>query len=205
MFNKKGFTLIEILISIVFLGFLLVAVLEAEASSIHQNYSTVYNLYSRQILSYELSYMHSWANEGNVNWNATSSQSQIVSCADFGQDTYTVYSNSTHNCLSTKNIDTVLNTNSNNTVPIPSNIGIFLYINPSTNNSTCQVNVYAYVLWTFQASGAVDAYLSQENPSVYNSIEAKLKSVNDTTDEPALNSYNNEIFGGEQLTKLNCS
>jgi prepilin-type N-terminal cleavage/methylation domain-containing protein len=200
MFNKKGFTLIEILISIVFLGFLLIAVLEAEASSIHQNYSTVYNLYSRQILSYELSYMHSWANEGNVNWS--SSSSQIVSCANFGQDTHTVYSQTTYNCLSSTKINSILNTNTSNTVPIPSNIGIFLYI---TNSSSCQVNVYAYVLWTFQASGGVDLSLSQENPPVYNLIKNELSVVHDNSDISTLNSYNNEIFGGEQLTKLNCS
>ena len=82
MDNNKGFSLIEILITIVLLGFLLIAVLEAEALSIHNNYYDVYNLYSREILSYELSYAHIWANEGNVNW--TSSTTQTISCPGFG-------------------------------------------------------------------------------------------------------------------------
>ncbi len=76
--NKKGFTLVETIIALVFLGFLLLAAIYAETIAIHQEYLNTDNLVAEQVLDYEIAYAHSWANKGNVHWGT--GDSQEISC-----------------------------------------------------------------------------------------------------------------------------
>jgi prepilin-type N-terminal cleavage/methylation domain-containing protein len=207
MDNNKGFSLIEILISIVLLGFLLLAVLEAEAISIHNNYSNVYMLYSREILSYELSYAHIWANEGNVNWTSTSPQK--ISCAGFGDTVPSTYPNG--NCLSVQNIGTALDigTSGSYNIPLPKNIGIFLYITPSSTSTTA--TIHAIVIWAFSQQGVQNNLKLQDSEtfgsSSTNSPYYMITSVS-TNNVNYLNGintiqFNNAISAEDIITRLN--
>lgn len=206
--DNKGFSLIEILISIVLLGFLLLAVLEAEAISIHNNYSNVYNLYSREILSYELSYAHIWANEGNVDWNSFSPQR--ISCPGFGNLSSVTISYSNSNCLSVQGIRTALDIGTKGTynIPLPENMGIFLYITPT---SSTQATIQAIVIWAFSQQG-VQSNLQLQDKEIFgskspNSPYNMITSVS-TSNENYLNGrnplqFNNAISAEDIITRLN--
>ena len=211
MDNNKGFSLIEILISIVLLGFLLIAVLEAEALSIHNNYYNVYNLYSREILSYELSYAHIWANEGNVDWTNTKNP-QLISCSGFGGEIVVAGSDS-GNCLSKKNIGQALDIATGGTyhIPLPKDIGIFLYLTVDSNKT--QAVVHAFVIWSFSTQGVKSNLKNQDyetfgkssTTSPYSEISSTLpgsKLLNYLNGTYPLQ-FNNAISESDIITKLN--
>jgi prepilin-type N-terminal cleavage/methylation domain-containing protein len=212
MDNKKGFTLIEILITIVLLGFLLIAVLEAEALSIDNNYYNVYRLYSREILSYELSYAHIWANEGNINWNSPTPEQ--ISCPGFGDSSVISGGSNLGDCLSINDVGQFLNiaTVGTYSIPLPKDIGIFLYITPTTTHT--QAEVYAFVLWSFSTKG-VKSNLEEQDSEIFGSssttspyyyIKSTLGStstfLNYLNGENTLQ-FNNAISGSDIITKLN--
>ena len=139
--NKKGFTLVETIIALVFFGFLLLAAIYAETIAIHQEYLNTDGLVAEQVLDYEVAYAHSWANKGNVHWGTGNSQE--ISCSpllssvsgSFGAFEGPV----TNDCLGLSQIFSALNVpngevdtlynGSNSQKPMQ----IFLYIHPITN------------------------------------------------------------------------
>jgi prepilin-type N-terminal cleavage/methylation domain-containing protein len=140
--NKKGFTLVETIIALVFLGFLLLAAIYAETIAIHQEYLNTDSLVAQQVLDYEISYAHSWANKGNVHWGT--GDSQEISCTptlssvpgSFGAK---FDGPETNNCIGLSQIFSALNVPSGevDTLYNGSNsqkpMQIFLYIHPLTN------------------------------------------------------------------------
>ncbi len=204
--NKKGFSLIEILITIMFLGFLFLAVLESEALAIKGNYQNTYNLYAKQVVSLELSYAHTWLEEGNYN-----STNKFISCGiNFGNHS-TPSTSTPSNCLSIGKINNEINQFQYSSYSeIPNNAGIFLYISQPTSSgsSGCLLTVNAYVLWNLSAPGIpfnIQGYNYGQASALYsyfnnNSTELYNYSHNYTIQN--LNTYNNLLYETDNISLL---
>lgn len=189
--NNKGFTLIELLISITILGFIMLSVLYAESLSMHQTYMNEANMVAQQVLSYEMSYAHTWANEGNISWNTNTPQQ--ISCTSSSGISKFEPTNSS-NCLSTYNIFNELKLNNNgniaNILGSQYPMKIFLY---AQSSSSCQTTVTGYVFWYYN------------DPGLPKSITPQI-----TVDRVPIPSHqdsnlNNYIKNTENLTNIVCS
>lgn len=187
--NSKGFTLIELLISITILGFIMLSVLYAESLSMHQTYMNEANMVAQQVLSYEMSYAHIWANEGNVGWN--SGQIQQISCAS--SSGINNFSPNSLNCLNISKIFNTLNLRSNVANIFKGNNGnnhmqIFLY---AQSTSSCQVSITGYVFWYYNDPGL---------PRQITPIK-----ISSTVSIPPNTSLNNYLKNSGMLTNIVCS
>ncbi|MHB8443147.1 MAG: type IV pilus modification PilV family protein [Patescibacteria group bacterium] len=138
---SSGFTLIETLVAMVFMSFILLAVLYAESLAIHQSYQNEANMVAQQVLSYEMSYAHVWANEGNISWT----QNEGISCS--------AANSNSQNCLHIANALNVVGATANQLALFsePQNMEILLYSQPmgSSLSSCDQSTITGYVFWNF--------------------------------------------------------
>ena len=185
--NNKGFTLIELLISITILGFIMLSVLYAESLSMHQTYMNDANMVAQQVLSYEMSYAHTWANEGNIGWD-TGTPQQISCSYSSGIPNFEV---SNSNCLSISKTFNILKLNNSNIANILGSnypMQIFLY---AYSNSSCQTTITGYVFWYYNDPGILKSITPQITVGGVNI--------------PQDSNLNNYIKNTETLTNIVCS
>lgn len=125
------------------------AVLYAESLAIHQSYQNEASMVAQQVLSYEMSYAHVWANEGNISWT----QNEGISCS--------AANSNSQNCLHIANALNVVGATANQLALFsePQNMEILLYSQPiGASLSSCdQSTIIGYVFWNFNNGGSSQA------------------------------------------------